>query len=232
MNLEEVQAILDNCEQALTRGGSIDLGQCGFWQAVNAVERQPFWIPRFADRIAAIDRAAFDRAVRYRLPLRLGIAGLTTGALVGLALAAAGAVSRGRWRDLFFLAGTGALLVTTHDLAHFVVGRRFGIAFSEMFFGGKALIEPGLKIDYATYLRAPPRERAWMQAAGAITTKVVAILAFLTALTAGFSARVSSLLGGLALLAIVTDLFWSTRYSDWRRFGRQLRLARRLERAG
>ncbi len=35
--------------------------------------------------------------------------------------------------------------------------------------------QPGVKVDYASYLRAPPRQRAWMHASGAIVVEVGAV---------------------------------------------------------
>ena len=60
------------------------------------------------------------------------------------------------------------LLGTTHDLAHLVVGRLVGIRFTHWFIDGPTRLQPGLKTDYASYLRTPPHARAWMHASGAL----------------------------------------------------------------
>ena len=60
----DIEAILAGCEHALAAGGKVDLRELGFWRAVSAVKRRREWIERYADRIGAIDRQAFERAVR------------------------------------------------------------------------------------------------------------------------------------------------------------------------
>ncbi|HEU4792924.1 MAG TPA: hypothetical protein VFS96_04635, partial [Nitrolancea sp.] len=58
-----------------------------------------------------------------------------------------------------------------------------------------------------------------------------AILTFLISLVGGFPLWVKWLLGGNALVVTLTEVFFSTRYSDWKRFGREMRLAREMERS-
>src|SRR5439155_23826878 len=48
-----------------------------------------------------------------------------------------------------------------------VAGVAAGIRFIGWFLDGPTRLQPGLKIDYASYLRTPARRRAWMHAAGA-----------------------------------------------------------------
>ena len=69
----------------------------------------------------------------------------------------------------YLLAG-GAWSVSLHCPAHWLAGRVAGIRFTSYFFGGPFPPRPGLKTDYATYLRADPAARAWMHASGAIVT--------------------------------------------------------------
>ncbi|MGH8916147.1 MAG: hypothetical protein ACRDZM_16750, partial [Acidimicrobiia bacterium] len=85
----------------------------------------------------------------------------------------------------------------------------------------------GVKVDYATYLRAPASSRAWMHAAGAIFTKILPF-AFLGA---AFAAEVPTwtivilVLTGLAQIGI--DILWSTKASDWKKFRREMALVSR-----
>src|SRR6185437_4398483 len=202
MDTEQIDQTLAACEQALATEREVDLRTLGYWRAISAVKRHPEWVEAYANRIADIDRRAFERSVRMRFPLGIGIALLGIGTIVGLALAMIGATGPRRKNGLLFAMGTGLLIVTTHDLAHYLIGTALGIRFSHAFLGGKGVIEPGLKIDYGTYLRTPPHRRAWMHASGAIATKLVAILAFVIARCAGLPSRVSALLAGGAGVAI------------------------------
>lgn len=230
MREAEVESILSACEAALARGGKVDLGGLGFWKAVAAVKHHPEWREQYAERIAAIDQQAFERGVKLRVPVWLGIAVLAAGSVIGLASVVASLLAPWRWKSLLLLGGTGALMVATHDLAHFIVGRALGIRFTSLFLGGKLVIEPGIKIDYDSYLHVTPCRRAWMHASGAITTEVIAIVTLLISLAGGFPRWVKWLLGGNALVVTLTEIFFSTRYSDWKRFRREMRIARELNR--
>lgn len=229
MDSERVEATLAACEQALASGGRVDLANLGFWRTVAAVKRHPAWIERYADRIGAIDRQAFGRNVWPTFPLPLGTAALSAGALAGALLAAVSGRLGNRWKDPALLVGAGLLLGTTHDLGHLVVGRAVGIRFACWFLDGPTRLQPGLKTDYASYLRASPRGRAGMHAAGALFTKVVpfALLPLAAANRAPVWTRLSLI--AIGLLQIATDLLFSIHQSDWKRVRRELRVAREVD---
>ncbi|HEU4793603.1 MAG TPA: hypothetical protein VFS96_08090, partial [Nitrolancea sp.] len=152
MRENELESIFVACEAALDQGGKIDVAQLGFWKAVAAVKRHPEWRDRYAGRIAAIDRRAFERGVRLQVPLSVGVTVLAAGTVFGAGAVVASLLAPHQWKSILLLGGSGALLVATHDLTHFIVGRALGIRFTSMFLGGKLLIEPGIKIDYDSYL--------------------------------------------------------------------------------
>ncbi len=230
MRENELESIFAACEASLASGGKTDLAGLGFWKAVAAVKRRPEWRELYAGRIAAIDRQAFERGVMLQVPVWFGVTALAVGSVIGIGSAVASLLAPRQWKSILLLGGTGALLVATHDLTHYIVGRVLGIRFTSEFLGGKLLIEPGLKIDYDSYLQVTPCRRAWMHASGAITTEIVSILTFLVALARGFPRWVKWVLGGNALVVTLTEIFFSTRYSDWKRFGREMRLAREMKR--
>ena len=89
---------------------------------------------------------------------------------------------------------------------------------------------PGLKTDYATYLRTPAERRAWMHASGAIATKVAPFVA--AAVLEPRRARpcgARSCCSRSALLQIVTDVLFSVRSSDWKKVLRERAVAREVE---
>jgi hypothetical protein len=118
---------------------------------------------------------------------------------------------------------------------HYIVGRLVGIRFAYWFphgiyvffrSPGKKLwkIEPSLKIDYNSYLRASPMARIVMHASGAIVTKItvgaIALIAIL------FNAPLWAIILLIANFAIYigTDVysFFSPRImADWRRVRRE-----------
>ena len=130
------------------------------------------------------------------------------------------------WRELVFLAGMGAILVASHTLTHWVFGTLSGIRFTHWFAVPPLKPQPGFKTDYATYLRTRPVSRAWMHASGAIVTKLVPFAAYPFALQAGLEPWAIWLILAIGVIQIVTDVVWSVRASDWKKFRREMRAAR------
>jgi hypothetical protein len=220
----EVEDILARGEAALSHPGVIDLRSLGFWRAVRAVERHPDWIPAYADRIGALDRQAFERGVRARLSLEQGFAALVLGTILGVRLVvAASRVSR-RWQAPLLLGGTGLLLASTHDLAHVLIGHLFGIRFVALYSACIRRPQPGVKIDYASYLKVSPMKRALMHASGAVVTKLVPFVVLAVARRQRATSWVATALAILGVAQIATDALLSTRFSDWKRVNRQVRL--------
>ena len=226
MDESSVERTLAACEQQLRADGTPDLRALGFWRAVAAVKRHPELVDRYATRIAAIDRAVFRRRVRLRSSASFGLGLLAVATFAGTVLIALARGLDHPWREIVLLAGTGALDVCTHGLAHFVVGAAVGIRFTDWFIDLPKRPQPGLKVDYASYLRASPRQRAWMHAAGAIATKVVPFLVIHYALAIGTDLWVVLALLALGVVQVVFDVLYSVRASDWKKFRREMRLAR------
>ena len=217
--------MLRECEQLIAGDRALDLRESGFWRAVAAVKRKPDLVAKYADRIGAIDRAVFRKRVRLRFPATLGIALLAVGSLFGVFLLWLAAAFLHPTREILVLVGFGAVLLTTHNLAHFAYGSLVGIRFSDWFIDLPKRPQPGLKIDYATYLRTPARSRAWMHAAGAIVTKIVPFAVVLYALSTSTDGWAIAVLVAVGLLQIASDALYSVKASDWKKFKREMRLA-------
>ncbi len=217
--------------EAAVDAGDRDLAALGFWRLVARVKRDPALAERWADVAGRIDQKAFRMGVELRAPVWAGNVLLLLGVLVG-----AGAIVFARRTDGPALAGLalvlagGAWSIAVHDLAHWLAGRIVGIRFTSYFLGGPFPPRPGLKTDYATYLRTPPGARAWMHASGALASKAAPFLAlgFWWATDApGWAAWALSALG---ILQIVTDVLFSTKSSDWKKVARERRVARDVAR--
>jgi hypothetical protein len=226
MDRAEIERVLNGAERTLAKGEKVDLRRLGFWRAVEAVKEHREWIEAYADRISAIDREAFRHSTWIDVPLNLGLTGLATGTLIGLALVGGAFVTPPPVNGLMILAGAGVLIAATHDLAHWAVGRAVGIRFTELFIAQPSRPQPGIKIDYATYLRTPPRARAWMHASGALVTKAVPFALIPLAAAARTPRWVAVVLALLGVAQIATDVLFSTKSSDWKRFRREMRNAR------
>ncbi|MGH2766636.1 MAG: hypothetical protein ACRDKA_12100 [Actinomycetota bacterium] len=236
----------DDYQDALARierdvqEGRESLGRLGFWRLVRRIKLEPGLAAHWAEEVGRIDRVAFERWVRPRFHVWLGNAVLLVASVILVAFVPiAGALARGAAEPepvlpgLMLLAAAGGLSASLHDPAHWLVGRLLGMRFVWYFFDGPLRIQPGIKVDYASYLRASPAARAWMHASGAVVSKVAPFAVFAAAYLPHRSASYDlfppwAMWGMLAIGAfqIVTDIVFSTRKSDWKKVRRELRVGR------
>lgn len=202
------------------------LSGTGFWGAVKAVKENPELADRYAERIAVIDTRAHRRWALLVIPLPTGTVLATAVIGLGLALIWWSHALTGTGAVAAFVAGTGALLAASHGLAHLVVGALVGIRFEYWFVSSVGKPQPGVKLDYDSYLRATPRRRAWMHVSGALVTKMVPFLLIGAAVAADLPGWVGWALAGLGVVMVVTDVVWSTRTSDWKKYRREMEFAR------
>ncbi|HJV04268.1 MAG TPA: hypothetical protein VJ868_03310 [Actinomycetota bacterium] len=235
--MEDYQDALDRIEREV-RAGSTDLSGLGFWRLVRQVKREPALARHWADDVGRIDRLAFEARVRPRFPVWFGNAVL----LVGTALCVGAAwlgieVARDDpssiLAGILVLGGGAGLSPAVHDLGHWVVGRLAGIRFLAYFLDGPFRIQPGIKVDYTSYLRVSPGRRAAMHAAGAVASKIAPFAVFAWAYLAhrrgGYELLPEWSLWALLAFGVgqlITDAVWSTRASDWKRVRRERRIAR------
>jgi hypothetical protein len=213
--------------EAAVDGGRTDLGALGFWALLRRIKPDPVLSDHWADVAGRIDRKAFERGVRWRFPVWLGNAALVVGTgLGGMAAAVALGAANSAVAGSALLVAAGAWSVSLHGLAHWAVGRARGIAFTCYFFRpGQLPPRPGIKTDYATYLRADPSGRASMHGAGALATKVAPFvaLAFAPATTAPAWAVAAVIALGVG--QVVTDVLFSRKTGDWSKVRRERAVA-------
>ena len=163
-----------------------------------------------------------------RFPVGLGNLVLAGGILAGLVLVWLAGFAHGSMAGLCFIAAALVLSVAVHCPTHWVVGLLVRIHFTCYSFGGPFPPRPGLKTDYATYLRAKPDGRAWMHASGALMTKLMPflVLAFYRSTNAPLWAATIVLIIGWVQIA--TDILFSTKTSDWKKVRREFRVANEL----
>ncbi len=129
-------------------------------------------------------------ALNYRrISLAQGVTLSVSGLLFGLAaLLAAPIVSSLVIRLLLLLIAWICFWFFSHDLAHHLVGRAFGIEFEYYFIGRSAIRKLklpvvaeamrripilGLKINRSSLEKASPNERRWMLRSGAISSMIL-----------------------------------------------------------
>lgn len=223
MDIVNATVILNEARAAVESGRG--LGGSGFWKLVHAVKADPDFGAPLIDEIAAIDNAAHRNWAMLVVPLWVGTTVMIVGTVVGLVLVGLAYPTQGLWSAVWLLVGTGVLLITTHGLGHLVVGASVGIRFTSWFIGTLGRPQPGVKTDYASYLRTSPISRAWMHAAGAIVTKVVPFLLIGAAAAADVPIWAIMVLIAIGLISIITDVLWSTKASDWKKFQREMAFA-------
>jgi hypothetical protein len=228
---EDVGAQLDRIE-AQVAAGSTELSDLGFWRVVGRIKRDPALVATYADQVGRIDARAFRARVRFRVPVwagNLALVGLLAAGLVAMLLAAR---TDGVVAGLALLAAGGAWALGVHSPVHWLVGRWVGIRSTDYFLGGPPPPRPGVKIDYATYLRTQPRARAWFHASGAIATKLAPFLAVALSPLTNAPAWAVVAMAVIGLLQIGTDVVFSVRVSDWKKFRREMAVARAVAGAG
>jgi hypothetical protein len=215
--------------EAEIASGARDLKVLGFWRVVSTVKADPGLIDAFADRIAAVDQQAFRAGVKLRVPVWVGNLIMIVGILLGAGAVAfalrSSTSSIGSGLALILAAGIWA--VSLHCPAHWLVGRITKIRFTDYSLGGPPPPRPGLKIDYGSYLRADPKSRAWMHASGALATKAAPFIALAFWPASGAAWWSAAVLIALGILQITTDVLFSVRSGDWKKFRREMALARR-----
>ena len=213
--------------EAAVDAGETDLRALGFWRLLAKVKTDQALAAHWAEPAGRIDRRAFETGIRLRLPVWFGnlvlVLGITAGGVaVAIALSTDSPELAG-WALVFAALDWSASL---HTPAHWVVGRIVGMRFLAYYVHDLIPPVPGLKIDYETYLRTSPEARAWMHASGAIASKVGPFLALAFWPATDAPSWAAWIIGGYGALIIATDIFVSTRKSDWKRFRREMRVAR------
>ena len=222
MDVVNATGTINAARRAVDAGGG--LRGTGFWKLVGEIKRDSS-LDRYIDDVAEIDQKAFENWVFLKVPLFAGTALMIFGTLVGLFAIGLTYGATELWAGIWLIVGTGVLIVTTHGLAHLVVGAAVGIKFTSWFIGTIGRPQPGVKTDYASYLRTPSRSRAWMHASGAIVSKLVPFLMIGAGWAADAPVWSIVVLTAIGVIQIVTDILWSTTASDWKKFRREMKIA-------
>jgi len=218
-----IEQALSSAEAASNLEGS--LVGTGFWPAVAKVKTDGELIDRYADRIAEIDQRSFRNWALVVVPVGAGTILMLLAPVAGLVLVGFSYNLTDLVAVFVLYLGFGILLMSTHGLAHLVVGRVFGIRFTSWFIGAIGRPQPGVKVDYVSYLKTAPDRRAWMHASGAIVTKIVPFALMGAAVAADLPLWAVWGLAAIGAVSVITDVVWSTKKSDWKKFRREMKFA-------
>jgi hypothetical protein len=219
---------LDRIEAAVAAGDR-DLRALGFWRVVGAIKRDRVAILLHAGQAGRIDTTAFRAGVRTRVRPWVGVILMLLLSLVGVLGVVLAATWTGTWAGLALLGAGAAWSLGWHLPAHAFVGWLAGIRYTDAFLGGPPPPRPGIKTDYASYLKAEPSMRAWFHASGAIATKLAPFVALALWPATNAPAWCAWALLALGVLQIVTDITLSTKGSDWKKFRRERGVGRDIQ---
>lgn len=115
--------------------------------------------------------------------------------------------------DIFIYASALILMATLHPLSHYAAGWLCRISFTHYYLNGPARIEPTMRIDQISYLKASGGKRAFMHLTGVIGTLAAPIIAALIALDMGAVGAAWNLFY-FFLMLIIFELLTSTKIGD------------------
>jgi hypothetical protein len=220
----KIQEELDLIEGEVSRG-NYALKELGFWKIVAGVKRDPALIDRFADQIGRIDKQVFEKKAWIKVNIWAGHVIEAAGTILGLGLIWLSIYHASEIiRSLSIVFASLVLSSTLHPLAHWVVGRALGIRFLFYFPNGPIKIEPSLKTDYGSYLRARPRRRAIMHVSGPVATNLAALICLVIGLSMDISQWAIWILLLYFLFMLGTEIFISPKAGDIKRVLREWRI--------
>ncbi len=177
-----------------------DLDEAEFWRLVVRVKRSRKLIEAYADRIAGIDAEIFARRAGVRVGIALGTAAMLLLLVLAALLLLIAPAMQPALHGLLTILATFLLMTALHPLAHLAAGKALGMRFLFYFLNGPARIEPTLKLDYASYLRASPRARAAMHLSGIAASILATLIGFLASYLTQAPGFATFTLGALLLL--------------------------------
>ncbi|NJD53248.1 MAG: hypothetical protein FIB07_10310 [Candidatus Methanoperedens sp.] len=178
-----------------------------FLSIVNKIKKDKIDDNELLMQIENLSRKRFEEKVSFTL-------GLFTGNLLEIIATIAAVVLAFRINtDWILYLCAFILMATLHPLSHYLTGRLFGIGFTHYYLNGPARIEPTLRINYISYLKARGVKRALMHASGVFGTLAAPLIVALIALEKGTSGVAMNLMY-FFLLLIVFELLTSTKIGD------------------
>ncbi len=185
----------------------IDYNWKAFRDIVNQVKKDKTNDDELLKQIENISQKRFRGNVAFTVGVPAGniLEGVITIAAIILAFQTAS-----NW---MLYASALILMTTLHPLSHYITGALSGIRFTHYYLNGPARVEPTLRIDYSSYLKAKALGRALMHLSGVIgTVAAPVIVAFIAVYKGEYTATVN--LFYLFILLIVFELLTSTKIGD------------------
>jgi hypothetical protein len=178
-----------------------------FQAIVNKVKKDKIIDDELLGLIEKTSRKRFGEKVSFTLNVTLGNL-LETVLTIAAIMIAFQATSN--W--MLYLSAL-ILMAALHPLSHYITGAISGIRFTHYYLNGPARVEPTLRIDYSSYLKAKASGRAAMHLSGVIGTLAAPVIVAFIAFYNGEKAASLNLFY-LFILLIVFELLTSTKIGD------------------
>jgi hypothetical protein len=178
-----------------------------FKEIIESIKREKINDDRILEDIEELSRKRFNERVRFTINVSLG--NLLEGAATIAVLMMVFMIDS----DWMLYISALALMATLHPLAHYLTGALFGIKFTHYYLNGPAKIEPTLRIDQISYLKASGKHRALMHLSGVFGTLAGLLVTALVAVYKGADSVAFNLFI-LFLLLIMFELLTSTKIGD------------------
>jgi MFS family permease len=178
-----------------------------FREVVENIKREKIKDDMMLQYLEEISLKRFGEKVRFTLSVLLG--NMLEGAVAIAVLIMVFLINS----DWMLYISALALMTTLHPLAHYSTGALSGIRFTHYYLNGPAKVEPTLRIDQISYLKASGKQRALMHLSGVLGTLAAPLIAALIAVNKGAHAAAFNLII-LFLLLIIFELLTSTKIGD------------------
>ncbi len=178
-----------------------------FREVVEIIKRERINDDMMLQDLEELSRKRFSERVRFTLGVPLGnmLEGAATITVIFMVF-----LIDSEW--MLYISAL-ALMATLHPLAHYLTGALSGIRFTHYYLNGPAKVEPTLRIDQISYLKASGKQRALMHLSGVLGTVAAPLIAAIIAVNKGANAVAFNLLI-LFLLLIIFELLTSTKIGD------------------
>lgn len=146
-----------------------------FREVIESIKKEKINDDEMLKDLEDLSRKRFGERVRFTLNIPLGnlLEAASTIAVVVMVF-----LIDSEW--MLYIAALG-LMATLHPLAHYLTGTFFAIRFTHYYLNGPAKIEPTLRIDQISYLKASGKQRALMHLSGVLGTLAAPLFVALVA---------------------------------------------------
>lgn len=185
-----------------------------FWNVVRRVKKERINDEELLNIIEKISIQRFRKNVSFTIdPLAGNLSGII------ITIAAIVLVFRINSEWMLYVSAL-ILMATLHPLSHYMTGSLAGIRFTHYYLDGPARIEPTLRIDYSSYLKASGVRRSLMHVSGVIGTVAAPLVMALIALSRDADSAAFNLVL-LFLGLIVFEMLTSAKVGDLMRAKRE-----------